>query len=332
MDKEDIIVTVRSKIGSIPYDLVAVLMLTIAVGGILYSPQFAEGPVRAALALAFLLFLPGYVVVAVLFPEGRNEEVSPAVGRDWGHIDLAERIVLSFASSVALVIMTGFIIGITSGINEESVFTSLGSITVIGALIAIIRRQQVPPDERFELGPDMRGISQNLFGGTTAGQKLLNGVFVFCILLAILSLSYGHGPLAYQQDEGLTEFYLLPDGVGDELAPSDYTTSMEAGDETQFTTVVHNDEGEPVTYTMFVLLQQTDGENGSVIRSEQLHQEQVRLEQNETRRISHGVTPTLEGENLRLAYLLYREEPSEPTAEDAYREIHLWVDVTEPGS
>jgi uncharacterized membrane protein len=33
---------------------------------------------------------------------------------------------------------------------------------------------------------------------------------------------------------------------------------------------------------------------------------------------------------LRLAYLLYKgEAPPEPTVENAYREVHLWVNVTE---
>jgi len=36
------------------------------------------------------------------------------------------------------------------------------------------------------------------------------------------------------------------------------------------------------------------------------------------------------GENLRVQYLLYRgDPPAEPTQENAYRSLHLWVDVFE---
>jgi hypothetical protein len=39
------------------------------------------------------------------------------------------------------------------------------------------------------------------------------------------------------------------------------------------------------------------------------------------------------GERLRLTYLLYRGAPPQtPTTDNAYRELHLWVNVTQEGS
>jgi len=42
------------------------------------------------------------------------------------------------------------------------------------------------------------------------------------------------------------------------------------------------------------------------------------------------VTPTMTGRWLRLTYLLCTDEvPAEPSIESAYREVHLWVNVSE---
>jgi len=46
-------------------------------------------------------------------------------------------------------------------------------------------------------------------------------------------------------------------------------------------------------------------------------------------RTTHEVTPTMTGENLRLAYLVYEGDPPQnPTTENAYRHVHVWVNVT----
>jgi uncharacterized membrane protein len=43
--------------------------------------------------------------------------------------------------------------------------------------------------------------------------------------------------------------------------------------------------------------------------------------------------PTIEGKRLRIAFLLYADEPpTYPTAENAYRSVHLWVDVGDPSA
>lgn len=41
----------------------------------------------------------------------------------------------------------------------------------------------------------------------------------------------------------------------------------------------------------------------------------------------------MEGERLRLAFLLYQNEPpAQPTVDNVYRELHLWVNVSAPAS
>jgi uncharacterized membrane protein len=44
------------------------------------------------------------------------------------------------------------------------------------------------------------------------------------------------------------------------------------------------------------------------------------------------VTPELTGDRMRLTYMLYRgAPPATPTTDNAYRELHLWVNVSSTG-
>jgi uncharacterized membrane protein len=53
------------------------------------------------------------------------------------------------------------------------------------------------------------------------------------------------------------------------------------------------------------------------------------LAQGETWTEEYGITPTMEGERLRLVFLLYEgEPPANPTLENAYRSSRLWVNVS----
>jgi uncharacterized membrane protein len=72
-----------------------------------------------------------------------------------------------------------------------------------------------------------------------------------------------------------------------------------------------------------------NGTNVTVEGSTELDRYGVALGDNETDRRTVDVRPTTTGERLRLAFLLYRgEPPADPAVETAYRETHLWVNVT----
>ncbi|RDZ95950.1 hypothetical protein DEQ92_21610, partial [Haloferax sp. Atlit-6N] len=68
----------------------------------------------------------------------------------------------------------------------------------------------------------------------------------------------------------------------------------------------------------------------TVLQREQLTRFDPTLDANETWHQPHTVRPTLTGERLRLTYLLYRgSPPQQPSVDSAYRETHLWLNVTE---
>ncbi|MDD3092343.1 MAG: DUF1616 domain-containing protein, partial [Methanoregulaceae archaeon] len=69
-------------------DVSIVLIWTLVTVISIYVPPLNASPVRVALALPMILFIPGYSLIAALFPSNRE-------------IDLIERIALSFGLSIA---------------------------------------------------------------------------------------------------------------------------------------------------------------------------------------------------------------------------------------
>ncbi len=82
-------------------DLTGILLwLGIAVLTI-YVPYLNESPLRIIFALPVVLFIPGYALIAALFPPGKEE------------IDTLERVALSFGLSIAVVPLIGLALNYT---------------------------------------------------------------------------------------------------------------------------------------------------------------------------------------------------------------------------
>jgi len=114
---------------------------------------------------------------------------------------------------------------------------------------------------------------------------------------------------------------------------ADYPEELVAGSPARLTVGVDNVEFEPVEYTVIVQLQEVErtDDGTRVLERRQLGRFETSLDEDESWRRTHEVTPTMTGEDLRLQYLLYRgNPPADPTAETAYRTLHLWVDVEAP--
>ncbi|MCK4222104.1 MAG: DUF1616 domain-containing protein, partial [Dehalococcoidia bacterium] len=76
------------------------LLIVIANLALLPAALFTTGPLRIVLGLPFLLFSPGYALIAALFPKK-------------GSLDGIERIALSFGLSIAVVPLIGLILNYT---------------------------------------------------------------------------------------------------------------------------------------------------------------------------------------------------------------------------
>jgi len=162
----------------------------------------------------------------------------------------------------------------------------------------------------------------------------LNVLLVASILLAAGSVTYAVA--VPKEGEQFTEFYLLTENESGDLVAAGYPTNMTRGQSASLVVGIGNQEHEQVEYTVVVELQRVEitdnATNVTVLDERELRRFTVDLAHNETWHNQHTVTPTMTGERLRLQYLLYRgEPPADPTVENAYRELHLWVNVSARG-
>ena len=136
---------------------------------------FTSNVLRIILGLPFVLFLPGYTLIAALFPR-RN-----ALGS-------IERVALSFGLSVAVVPLIGLILNYTPwGIRLYPVFLSLTIFILATSLIAWHRRRRLAQVERFT-------VSFNLSLPSWRGQSLVGKILSVILIGAILGTT---GTLVY---------------------------------------------------------------------------------------------------------------------------------------
>ncbi|WP_330631664.1 DUF1616 domain-containing protein [Halocatena halophila] len=173
-------------------DLVLAAALT-ALAGVGFF--MLDGIARIALVLPLIIFLPGYGMLSVLFPEESKLGRARRGRRPWGSPDRRsgqgseddyllgniERFVLSIALSLALVAFTVFGLNFTVGFGEpQRIAILLMGFTGSMLIFALARRIVLPPEERFALEFSAAGIP------TDAGF-----LSVFGVSLLVLAASAG---------------------------------------------------------------------------------------------------------------------------------------------
>ena len=345
-DERDFAARLQRSVGSLPVDLAAVVGFVVAANLFVFAPVLSATPLRIGFGVLFALFVPGYALVAALFPEA-NAASSGTVGFDGdgralgdrvrtsGGIDGIERAVLAVGFSVAVVPLIGLALNFTPfGIRLVPVAVCISAFTVGTAAIAAGRRRRLPAGERFTIPYDqwLAGARSRLFEPDSRLDGALDVLLAVSLVLAATSVGYA---LVVPADSGdFSEFYLLTGNESGELTATDYPTNFTQGESESLVVGVDNHEGEPVRYTILVSLQrvETTGNETRVLERSRLYQFDPRVGANGTWTRTHRIEPSMTGERLRLTYLLYRgAPPAEPTTENAYRELHLWVNVTGGG-
>lgn len=328
-----------------PADLTAVVLLVAATAGAVFLPFVSQTPLRLVLGFPFALFVPGYALVAALFPRG-GELGAPGDGAEPASESRAarpmddglgglERVAFSVGTSIVLVTLIGLTLNFTPwGVRPVPVVAALGGLTLALVGVAARRRRRLPEEERLRV--PYRGwldaARRGLVSPETYADGALNVLLIVSLVLAVASVGYAIG--APGTGETFTEFYLLHENEDGELVAEGYPTNFTAGESQSLHVGIHNHERRSVEYTVVVELQQVRMADGTaVVESErQLHRFRARVSANETWRRNHSVTPRTTGDHLRLAYLLYRSDPpDDPTVGNAYRETHLWINVSRPG-
>src|SRR3990172_13196127 len=94
-------------------------------------------PARVALGVPFVLVLPGYALVAAIFP--RRDD-----------LDLLERAALSVGLSAAVIPLLGLALNYSPwGIRPHPTVIAVMAFTVLLAIVATARKQLLPRDQAF---------------------------------------------------------------------------------------------------------------------------------------------------------------------------------------
>lgn len=282
----------------IPLDLLAAAILALAIPIFTLTPLASISALRIPLGLAMVLFIPGYCLIAALFPKKDD-------------LDGIERLALSFGLSIAIVPLIGLGLNYTPwGIRLTPVTISLAIFVLIMAAAAYYRRRMLPAEERYSINILMNLEtlkSEFSAADKTRLDRALTLLLIFSILISLVALVYVI--VTPKQGERFTEFYIL----GPEGKAYDYPTSVLAGNQSMVIVGVVNHEYARVNYSLAMSL-----DNAIFL------QRDLTLDHNQTWEVPIRYTLYKTGDSQKLEFLLYKE--SNFTA--PYRDLHLWVNVT----
>ncbi|MDL5360634.1 DUF1616 domain-containing protein [Halalkalicoccus sp. NIPERK01] len=309
----------------VPADVpIVAAFLLLANGIIAFAPWQA---LHVVPGLVLLLFVPGYALLTVLFP-GRPDADHSIVGG----IDGVERVALSFGLSVALVPLLYLIAYLFGRLNPPStlmLFGVLNGFVVLAMLLGVVRRKELSPARRFDL-PARGAIAPEVADRRTDRRGFLADIALGgAVVAAVGSLAYAISDPG--DGERFTEFQLLSRTGGGEYVAGDYRTVLTAGEPQSQIVGIENHEHVRTTYTVVAELQRvdTEGDSARLLERGDRTERTVSVAPGESAYLEQGVTPDIVAENLRLAYMLYTNASP---IDDPYRELHLWVDVYEPGT
>lgn len=274
-----------------------VLVLLIALADWLWFLQ----PLRLALGLAYVLFVPGYCLTAALFP--RDDD-----------IDGIERIGLSLGLSVAWVAVLALILDwLPWGLRLwPIVLGELASIAIFAA-IALWRRTRLPAAAAY--APDLAWRPRPWWRSLPRFERRIYGLVALALLVAGLSAAWIF--LVPSPAEFMTEFYML----GSEGLAENFPREARVGEEIGVTLGLMNRERDRQTYRVEVWAVDpwTEGRRELVARSGP-----VPLAVGQGHEWPVTWQMPWAGDDQVVELLLFEGEGAEP-----YRSLRLWLNVKE---
>lgn len=282
------------KLQFLPIDILLVVLATILCLVFVIVPVLNGTVVRVVLGIPLILFLPGYSLIAALFPK-KND------------LESIERIILSFGLSIVVTPIIGLLMNYTFGITLTPLLLSLSLFTILMNFIAYIRRWKVPFNERFTIkfSNHLTSIT-GIFKYETKIDKFISVALILSIILAVSMSAYAattpiHG-------EKFTEFYIL----GENGKTSDYPTNLGLGERGNVLIGVINHENTQTNYHMVIQL------NGKTITEKNISLAAAEKWQN-----NFTFNGFQKGKNQKLDFLLYKL----PDNNNIYRSLHLRVNI-----
>jgi uncharacterized membrane protein len=244
------------------YTLLSLLMIITVL-----IPPLNKTPVWMVPGSLFVCLIPGYLLLAVMFP--KNDD-----------LELIERLALSFGSSLILTSIIGLIFSYTRwGIHLELILIVLAVFSLLLCFITVLKMRKLPVNRRISI-PKL--------------EKLLGIFLIICILLTIGTAAYTLiNSEAFNTNDGTTNatsFYIkdLDSNV------SGYTLNLVSGEQTSLTMVLVNQEGSAVNYSIIVRT------NNTILK-----QDNISLENNQKMEIPVNLTAGIPGER-NIEFLLYK--------------------------
>jgi uncharacterized membrane protein len=269
--KDSTLVSFSNNKSIVPWDLkIALLWAGICILSI-YIPLLNQTFIRLFLVLPLILFIPGYLLMAALFPDSAD-------------IDVIERIVLSIGTSIVIIPLVGAFLNFSSwGIRLDPLIISLVFIIGVLAIIAIIRRMRASPNQRYEIfKPTCDQLFQNgrrIWIGSKNDKFL---IILSIFLIGLLILSTALVIILPKPGEKFTEFFIL----GGNRTADSYPQMITSNVAYPMYIGIGNHEFKNFNYTVEVYLipDQTDPIQGSASDSPVLLMEKysVDLRHNET--------------------------------------------------
>ncbi len=287
--------TVTSLYRKISFDLLIILIWVLIAFFFITNHMNEKGLVRTFLGIPLILFVPGYVLIATLYPKK-------------GDLGLTERIFLSVGLSVVIVPIIGLLLNFTSGIRLIPILFTLCSYSIILIFIAHYRRIQVKEDSRFEI-PFYK--LYDWLKTDVYNQSIADKILTLILIISVISTAWALVNIIKTPNTGekFTEFYIL-DSSGN---ASNYQTELKVNEPIAYKIGISNHEYRTVNYSI-----------KTVLDKDILLSKEVTIDNNQTWEQNLTVTPNKMVTGKELNFWLFKENNSlEP-----YRELHLWVNVT----
>ncbi len=273
-------------------DLIAIWLATIAL--LVAIPLAPNNPARMVLGLPFVLFFPGYVLIAALYPRRSD-------------LDGVERVALSLGLSLAVVPLIGLVLNYTPwGIRLTPILVSLALFIAVCSAAAVRQRIRQSDAERF--AGDIRPLLQAARSLPWVSLALASG-----LIGALLFAGFRFGVLGGSRvGETFTEFYVLGPGGRAE----GYPRRLLVGEPSQVIVGVINHEGHTAHYKVEV-------QAGA---DRLVSQGSFTLADGEKREDRVNIVLHRPAKQVKVEFVLFMEGGGA----GPYRRLHLWVDVLAP--
>lgn len=303
-----------------PRDLVLVGALSVLTALLLIAVPIPD-TVLWLLGIPFLIFFPGYALVAGLFPEPPDthpvgEGTTPQATHSTGP-GRVERLALTPPLSAIVLAVVGVILSSLGAISLGPVAFGVSMATVTLVVVAFVRRSRV--DSMASETPRRRQ-NDGFKRVYTRPQQMAIALSLMLMLGSVVLVA----PLAAGGD-GFTESYVLIEGADGPVAPGEYTGTFTTGQSSTLHVGLENREGVDQKYE--AVIEAVPGDGGE---REELDRFEVTLADEQGTVEVREITPTTTGSDVHIQVHVYRgEAPSTTDPGDADLVTGFWVTVEE---